>query len=161
MSHLLCVAPFRLQSIGTINSQLHRPEDNIIDAVKSIHDAGVVHGGFRNIFTKTKPFIINFKNASEKVCERTLQAHVVMLENGNCFCHEPRFGIHSLQVILSSCFHAKDPMELNRHRFWQEFIPHKMRFFLFSLANEAIGNVVSEQAKEMGNNIIYSGLLPR
>ena len=43
--------------------------------MKRIHDAGVVHGGF-GIFdvlvTNTKPFIINFKNASEKVCERRL-----------------------------------------------------------------------------------------
>jgi hypothetical protein len=49
--------------------------ENIINAIKRIHDAGVVHGGF-GIFdilvTNTKPFIINFKNASEQVCERRL-----------------------------------------------------------------------------------------
>ncbi|KAN0133585.1 hypothetical protein V8E53_008753 [Lactarius tabidus] len=48
---------------------------SIIEAVKRIHDAGVVHGGF-GIFdvlvTNAKPFIINFKNASEKACERKL-----------------------------------------------------------------------------------------
>ncbi|KAH9173180.1 hypothetical protein EDB89DRAFT_2068928 [Lactarius sanguifluus] len=49
--------------------------ENIINAVKRIHDAGVVHGGpgiFDVLVTNTKPFIINFKNASEKVCERRL-----------------------------------------------------------------------------------------
>jgi len=48
---------------------------NIVDAMKKIHDAGVVHGGFGSVnvlVTKTKPFIINFKNASETVCERKL-----------------------------------------------------------------------------------------
>lgn len=57
------------------DSQLRRFRENIIDALKRVHDAGVVHGGF-GIFdvlvTKTKPFIINFKNASEKSCERKL-----------------------------------------------------------------------------------------
>jgi hypothetical protein len=48
---------------------------NIVDAMKKIHDAGVVHGGFglvNVLVTKTKPFVINFKNASETVCERKL-----------------------------------------------------------------------------------------
>jgi hypothetical protein len=62
-------------------------------------------------------------------------------------------SIHSLQVILILLHYEKDPMELNRHQFWQEFIPHKERFF-FSLANEAISDIVSEQAEEMG---IHSG----
>jgi hypothetical protein len=47
----------------------------IVDAMKRIHDAGVIHGGFglvNVLVTKTKPFIINFKNASETVCERKL-----------------------------------------------------------------------------------------
>ena len=55
--------------------QRHRFRVNIIDAIKRIHEAGVVHGGFGLIsvlITKTKPFIINFKNASENVCERRL-----------------------------------------------------------------------------------------
>ncbi|KAH9021834.1 hypothetical protein EDB85DRAFT_1895495 [Lactarius pseudohatsudake] len=48
---------------------------NVINAIKRIHDAGVVHGGpgiFDVLVTNTKPFIINFKNASEKACERRL-----------------------------------------------------------------------------------------
>jgi len=48
---------------------------DIIDAMKKVHDAGVVHGGFglvNVLVTKTKPFITNFKNASEAVCERKL-----------------------------------------------------------------------------------------
>jgi hypothetical protein len=43
--------------------------------MKRIHDAGVVHGGFGVfdiLIANTKPFIVNFKNASEKVCERKL-----------------------------------------------------------------------------------------
>jgi hypothetical protein len=50
-------------------------KENIINAIKRIHDAGVVHGGFGILdvlLTNTKPIIINFKNASEKVCERRL-----------------------------------------------------------------------------------------
>ncbi|KAI0263583.1 hypothetical protein BC834DRAFT_886447 [Gloeopeniophorella convolvens] len=45
----------------------------ILDSMKRIHDTGVVHGGFRTfdvLVTKAKPFIINFKRASEKACER-------------------------------------------------------------------------------------------
>ena len=55
--------------------RLHRFRVDIIDAMKKIHDAGVVHGGFglvNVLVTKTKPFITNFKNASEAVCERKL-----------------------------------------------------------------------------------------
>jgi hypothetical protein len=43
--------------------------------MKRIHDAGVVHGGFGVfdvLITNAKPFIVNFKNSSEKVCERKL-----------------------------------------------------------------------------------------
>ncbi|KAI9448756.1 hypothetical protein BJY52DRAFT_305155 [Lactarius psammicola] len=50
--------------------------ENIINANKRIHDAGVVHGGFGMVgvlIMNTKPFIINFKNASEKKCERRLE----------------------------------------------------------------------------------------
>jgi len=49
---------------------------NIIDAMQKIHDAGVVHGGFGNfdvLVANEKPFIINFKSASEKVCERRVE----------------------------------------------------------------------------------------
>jgi hypothetical protein len=48
---------------------------NIINVIKRIHDAGVVHGGFGVfdvLLSNAKPFIVNFKNASEKVCERRL-----------------------------------------------------------------------------------------
>ena len=48
---------------------------NIINVVKRIHDAGVVHGGFGVfdvLIANAKPFIANFKNASEKVCERRM-----------------------------------------------------------------------------------------
>ena len=44
--------------------------------MQKIHDAGVVHGGFGNfdvLVANEKPFIINFKSASEKVCERRLE----------------------------------------------------------------------------------------
>ncbi len=57
------------------DSQLRRFRENIVNAIKRIHDAGVVHGGFGLagvLVTNTKPFIINFKNASETVCERRL-----------------------------------------------------------------------------------------
>jgi hypothetical protein len=43
--------------------------------MKRIHDAGVVHGGFGVfdvLLANAKPFIVNFKNASEKVCERRM-----------------------------------------------------------------------------------------
>jgi hypothetical protein len=48
---------------------------NIINALKKIHDAGVVHGGFGVfdvLISNAKPFVVNFKNAAEKVCERRL-----------------------------------------------------------------------------------------
>ena len=48
---------------------------NIINAIKRIHDAGVVHGGFGVfdvLIANAKPFVVNFKNATEKVCERRL-----------------------------------------------------------------------------------------
>ncbi|KAI9459819.1 hypothetical protein F5148DRAFT_1150806 [Russula earlei] len=48
---------------------------NIINAIKRIHDAGVVLGGFGVLdvlVANTTPFIVNFKNASERVCERRL-----------------------------------------------------------------------------------------
>ncbi len=57
------------------DSQLRSFRASIVNAIKRIHDAGVVHGGF-GIFgvlvTNSKPFIINFKNATEKACERKL-----------------------------------------------------------------------------------------
>lgn len=43
--------------------------------MKRIHDAGVVHGGFGVfdvLIANAKPFIVNFKNASEQVCGRKL-----------------------------------------------------------------------------------------
>ena len=43
--------------------------------MKRIHDAGVVHGGFGVfdvLIANAKPFIINFKNASENLCERRM-----------------------------------------------------------------------------------------
>jgi len=49
---------------------------NIINTMKRIHDAGVVHGGFgvfNVLIANAKPFIVNFKYASEKVCERRLE----------------------------------------------------------------------------------------
>jgi hypothetical protein len=48
---------------------------NIVNAIKRVHDAGVVHGGFGVfdvLISNAKPFIVNFKSASEKVCERRL-----------------------------------------------------------------------------------------
>lgn len=48
---------------------------DIIDVIKRIHDTGVVHGGFGVfdvLIANAKPFIVNFKNATEKVCERRL-----------------------------------------------------------------------------------------
>lgn len=47
--------------------------------MKKIHDAGVVHGGFGVsdiLIANTQPFIVNFKNAEEKVCERKLDIMV-------------------------------------------------------------------------------------
>ena len=43
--------------------------------MKKIHDAGVVHGGFGVsdiLIANMRPFIVNFKNAEEKACERKL-----------------------------------------------------------------------------------------
>ena len=43
--------------------------------MKRIHDAGVVHRGggvFDVLVANAKPFIVNFKNSSEKACERRL-----------------------------------------------------------------------------------------
>jgi hypothetical protein len=48
---------------------------NILNAMKKIHDAGVVHGGFGVsdiLIANTQPFIVNFKRAAEMVCERKL-----------------------------------------------------------------------------------------
>ena len=43
--------------------------------IERIHDAGVIHGGFGafdTLIANAKPFVVNFKNATEKVCERRL-----------------------------------------------------------------------------------------
>jgi len=65
-----------IRSIYDTQSDIPLPlRVNIIDAIKRIHDAGAVHAGFglaSVLVTKTKPFVINFKNASEEVCERKL-----------------------------------------------------------------------------------------
>jgi len=48
---------------------------NILNAMKKIHDAGVVHGGFGVsdiLIANSQPFIVNFKHAAEMLCERKL-----------------------------------------------------------------------------------------
>ena len=45
---------------------------NIISVIERIHDAGIIHGGFGAfdvLIMNAKPFVVNFKNATEKVCE--------------------------------------------------------------------------------------------
>jgi hypothetical protein len=46
-----------------------------MNAMQRIHDAVVVHGAFGvfdALIANAKPFIVNLKHASEKVCERKL-----------------------------------------------------------------------------------------
>jgi hypothetical protein len=67
---------------------------NIINVMKRIHDAGVVHGGFGVfdvLIANAKPFIVNFKNALEKVCEQRL--HIV---NGTIAPKREQFGCPEL-----------------------------------------------------------------
>ncbi|KAI0300017.1 hypothetical protein B0F90DRAFT_1817816 [Multifurca ochricompacta] len=70
---------------------------NIVSALKNIHDAGVVHGGF-GIFdvliASGKPFLINFKTASEKVCERRMD-----IVNGAIAPRREQFGCPELHRV--------------------------------------------------------------
>jgi len=66
----------------------------IINVIKRIHDAGVVHGGF-GVFdvlvASAKPFVVNFKNSSEKACERRLD-----IVNGAVAPRREQFGCREL-----------------------------------------------------------------
>jgi len=66
----------------------------IINVIKRVHDAGVVHGGF-GVFdvlvANAKPFIVNFKNSSEKACERKLD-----IVNGAVAPRREQFGCREL-----------------------------------------------------------------
>ncbi|KAH9956003.1 hypothetical protein BC827DRAFT_1271207 [Russula dissimulans] len=67
---------------------------NIIDAMKRIHDAGVVHAGggaFDVLVANAKPFIVNFKNSSENVCGRRLD-----IVNGESAPGREQFGCQEL-----------------------------------------------------------------
>jgi len=123
------------------NSQLHRFRENIINAIKRIYDAGAVHGGpgiFDVLVTNTKPFIINFKNASEKVCEQRLD-----IVNGAITPTQEEFGCAELYWLCVDLWVWKPCMLLItiNHLHWLTdpligtFIVNNQRFAVEDVSN--------------------------
>ena len=93
-----------------------------------------------------------------------LQVCIVMLKSGDCFRNELWFGIHFFQVPFVLLHKEKDPEVLIDHAdisFNMRLSPTHEERYVFSLANEAISDIVPEQGEEMGGKIINGRFLPR
>jgi hypothetical protein len=87
-----------------------------------------------------------------------------MLKSGDRFRNELRFGIHFLQVPFVLLHQEKDPQVSINHTdigFGMCLPPAHEKRYVFSLANEAISDIVPEQGEDMGSKIINGRFLPR
>jgi hypothetical protein len=100
----------------------------------------------------------------DKLRTDPLQAYVIMLKGGDRFRNELRLGIHFFQVPFVLLHQEKDPkVSINNTDvgFDMRLPPAHEKRYVFSLENEAIGDIVSEQGEQMGGKIMNGRFLPR